>query len=238
MSVPDSEITSISRLLRERLQVDAELARHQQLVTVLFVDIVGSTRFYERYGDVAGLTMVQKFLDKLLPLVEQHEGLVVKTLGDAILARFGKAEDAVYCALDMQWSLLEYNGGRPPVEQIHIRVALNSGFALVKDNDVFGDVVNVCSRIESAAQPDDILVSPSVYDQICLTEGIAVRRRAEGVALKGKVEKLDLYEVVWRLATRSGRRRHGLPMPRWRWQHFPRRKRTWQPRRSKSRRRR
>lgn len=202
--MPESTDTTLAELLRERLRLDAELARHQQAVTVLFVDIVGSTRFYEQYGDVAGLTMVQKFLDKLVPLIQQHEGIVVKTIGDAILARFHTALDGIRCALDMQWSLLEYNGSRPPAEQIHIRVALNCGFALIKEADVFGDVVNVCSRIESAAQPDDILMSPSAYDQICQFEELAVRKRAGGVHLKGKTEKLDLYELVWRFGDPVG----------------------------------
>jgi TolB-like protein/class 3 adenylate cyclase len=202
--MPESSDTALSELLRERLRVDAEVARYQRAITVLFVDIVGSTRFYERYGDVAGLTMVQQFLDKLVPVVQAHNGIVVKTIGDAILARFPTALDAVHCALAMQFSLLQYNTGRPAMEQIHIRVALNSGFALIKGEDVFGDVVNVCSRIESAAHPDDILMSPSVYELICQYEEIAVRKQAEGVQLKGKTEKLDLYEVVWRFGDSVG----------------------------------
>ncbi len=197
--MPEPTDTAVSELLRERLRLDAELARRQQAVTILFVDIVGSTRFYDQHGDVAGLAMVQKFLDKLTPIVEEHEGVVVKTIGDAILARYHTAIEGVRCGLAMQFALLEYNVGRAPMDQIHIRVALNSGYALIKEQDVFGDVVNVCSRIESAAKPDDILISPSVYDQICQFEEVAVRKRAEGVQLKGKAEKLDLYEVVWAL---------------------------------------
>lgn len=195
----ESSETAVSELLRERLRLDAELQHYQQAITVLFVDIVGSTRFYEQHGDVAGLAMVQKFLDKLVPVIELHEGVVVKTIGDAILARFSTAINGVRCALAMQFSLLQHNLERAPVDQIHIRVALNSGFALIKGSDIFGDVVNVCSRIESAAKPNDILISPSVFDQICQYSVIAVRKRAEGVQLKGKTEKLDLYEVVWQM---------------------------------------
>ena len=196
--MPETTDTTVSELLRERLRLDAELSHYQEAVTVLFVDLVGSTHFYEQYGDVAGLTMVQQFLDQLSPIIQQHGGTVVKTIGDAILARFQTAADGVHCALNMQFSLLEHNEGRPLMEQIRVRVALNSGFALIKGTDIFGDVVNVCSRIESMAGPGDILLSPSVYDQICHCEEIAVRKRAEGVQLKGKAEKLDLYEVVWR----------------------------------------
>src|SRR5574340_687283 len=112
--MPDGTDTALSELLRERLRLDAELARYQQAVTVLFVDIVGSTRFYDQYGDVAGLAMVQRFLDRLFPVIEEHGGIVVKTIGDAILARFPAAAEGVCCALHMQGSLMDYNAGRPP----------------------------------------------------------------------------------------------------------------------------
>ena len=193
---------SVTQLIREKARLDEALARHQQPVTILFVDIVGSTRFYDQFGDVAGLTMVQKFLDKLVPVILQHHGTPIKTIGDAVLARFPTALDGVQGALQMQMSLLEYNSTRAEVDQIHIRAALNYGLALIKGADVFGDVVNVCSRIESKAEPDDIIISPSVYDQICQVEEIAVRKRAEGVQLKGKADTLDLYEVVWQLDRR------------------------------------
>lgn len=64
----------LEELIRERARLDAELERHQQLLTILFVDIVGSTRFYDQYGDLAGLVMVHKCLDTLTPIIEQHDG--------------------------------------------------------------------------------------------------------------------------------------------------------------------
>src|SRR5512146_1437642 len=145
--VSDNEV---AELLQQRLRLDAELAHYQQTVAVLSVDFVGANSLYQQHGDVAGLVMVQKFLDKLVPIIEKHEGEVVKTIGDTILARFQTAIHGVCCALNMQWSLLQHNTDRPRDEQIHIRVALNYGIALIKNRDVFGDVVNVCSRIQSA----------------------------------------------------------------------------------------
>lgn len=191
-------------LIRERARLDVELERCKELVTVLFVDIAGSTRFYDQHGDVAGLVMVQKCLDLLIPLVEQHGGTVIKTIGDAILARFCDVEGAVRSAVAMQRNLAERNRDRAPTDQIHVRVAVNLGLALLKDNDVFGDVVNVTARIEGAADADEIAISPSVYEKIRHLPGIRVREKSSGVELKGKVGKLDLYAIVWRAEEAAG----------------------------------
>ena len=188
----------LEELIRERARLDAELERHQQLLTILFVDIVGSTRFYDQHGDVAGLVMVQKVLDTLTPLIEQHDGVVAKTIGDAILAWFRNAQIAVRCGISMQRALAARNLNRPSGDKIHIRVSLNLGLGLLKEKDVFGDVVNVASRIEKVTDSDEIAISPSVYEQIRHLPDIPVRQKGKGIEFKGKAEKLDLYSVVWR----------------------------------------
>ena len=126
----------VEDLIRERARLDVELERCKELVTVLFVDIVGSTRFYDEYGDVAGLLMVQKCLDLLIPVVEHHGGTVIKTIGDAILARFCDAEAAVRSAVEMQRNLDERNRISSLVEQIHVRAAINLGLALKKGKEI------------------------------------------------------------------------------------------------------
>lgn len=191
-------------LIRERARLDVELERCKELVTVLFVDIVGSTRFYDEHGDVAGLVMVQKCLDVLMPIVEHHGGTVIKTIGDAILARFCDVEGAVRSAIAMQRTLDDRNRDRAHTDQIHVRVAVNLGLALLKGNDVFGDVVNVTARIEGATDADEIAISPSVYEKIRHLPDLRVRKKASGVELKGKVGKLDLYSIVWRADEAAG----------------------------------
>src|SRR5437879_1164841 len=188
----------IEELIRERTRLDAELEQQQRLLAILFVDIVGSARFYDQQGDLAGLVMVQKCLDLLIPVIEQHGGIVVKTIGDAILARFDEAQTAVRCAVQMERSLAHRNNNRAPADQIHVHIGINFGLAFLKGNDVFGDVVNVTARIESAAEPDEIVISPSVYEQIQHLPDIPVHKKASGVELKGKAGSLDLYAVVWR----------------------------------------
>jgi class 3 adenylate cyclase/pSer/pThr/pTyr-binding forkhead associated (FHA) protein len=188
----------IEDLIRERARLDVELERCKELVTILLVDIVGSTRFYDEHGDVAGLVMVQKCLDLLIPLIERRNGIVIKTIGDAILARFCDVEQAVQSAMQIQSDLSDRNRHQAPADQIRVRVAINLGLALLKGNDVFGDVVNVTARIEAATEADEIAISPSVYEKIQHRWGTRVRRKASGVELKGKLGKLDLYAVEWR----------------------------------------
>jgi len=113
----------LEQLIRERARVDAELERCRELVTVMFVDIVGSTRFYDEHGDVAGLVMVQKSVEMLVPPIEEHGGTVIKTIGDAILARFTDAKPAVLCAIEMQRNLAERNRDKDVKDEIHARVA-------------------------------------------------------------------------------------------------------------------
>jgi class 3 adenylate cyclase/pSer/pThr/pTyr-binding forkhead associated (FHA) protein len=194
----------LEQLIRERARVDAELERCRELVTVMFVDIVGSTRFYDEHGDVAGLVMVQKSVEMLVPPIEQHGGTVIKTIGDAILARFTDAKPAVLCAIEMQRNLAERNRDKDVKDEIHIRVAINLGLALLTGNDVFGDVVNVASRIESATEGDEISISASVYEKIQHLPNIPVRKKASAVELKGKAGKLDLYAIGWKLEEIAG----------------------------------
>src|SRR5712692_2943066 len=104
----------------------------------------------------------------------------------------------------MQRNLAERNCDRAPTDQIHVRVAVNLGLALLKGNDVFGDVVNVTARIEGATDADEIAISPSVYEKIRHLPDIPVREKASGVELKGKVGKLNLYAIVWRADEAAG----------------------------------
>jgi class 3 adenylate cyclase len=191
------EPKSITQLPKPQAPLDAELEPFQRLVTVMFTDVAGSTRYFEQHGDLAGMAMLQAVNESLQPLVGRFEGTIVKTIGDAILAYFENPVQAVRCAVAMQRGVQELNRQRPPTQQIRIRVALNLGVGLLKDNDVFGDVVNVCSGIEHVTEAGRIGVSPSVVEAVVQEKGIACRKIG-AVAMRGKSRAMDLYEVAWR----------------------------------------
>jgi len=192
-----AEPKSVDELLKQRARLDAELERFQRLVTVMFTDIAGSTRYFDEHGDLAGMAMVQDCNDTLQPQVGKHGGTIVKTIGDAIMAYWENPVEAVRCAIVMQKGIAELNKSRSPKQQIRVRVALNLGVGLLKDNDVFGDVVNVCSRIEHETAAEKIGVSPSVVESVSKEKDI-VCRKIGSVSLRGKSGEMDLYEVVWR----------------------------------------
>src|SRR3990170_257721 len=190
------EPKSVAELLKQRALLDAELERFQRLVTVMFTDVAGSTRYFDQHGDLAGMAMLQEVNYSLQPQVGQHQGKIVKTIGDAVMAYFENPVQAVRCAIAMQRAIEEANKTHTEAQRIRIRVALNLGVGLLKDNDVFGDVVNVCSRIEKETRAGQIGVSPSVVEAVSREPGVACRKIG-AVALGGKVQKMDLYEVLW-----------------------------------------
>lgn len=189
------EQMSVADLLRERIRLDDLLQQQfRRDITLLFTDIRAATTYFEQHGDLSGRQMVQRHNDLMFPLVAQHEGTVLKTLGDAIMASYIDATAAVQSAIAMQRALRDYNERQEVSEQIHIRIGINSGQALIEAQDVFGDVVNVASRVESCALPDQILISSATYER--LTDTIPCTFLG-ATRVKGKSIPIELYEVSW-----------------------------------------
>ncbi|MBI3089732.1 MAG: adenylate/guanylate cyclase domain-containing protein, partial [Candidatus Tectomicrobia bacterium] len=188
---------SIEALLKERMRLDEELSRtYSRRITVMFTDIKGSTSFFERRGDIEGRIMVERHNSLLFPIIEAHGGAVIKTIGDAIMAKFEQAEQAVLAAMAMQRRLAEDNRQRETRDQIHIRVGVNTGLGIVEKNDVFGDVVNVAARVESLCDPDQILLSAATFAEVRNSEDIICRAHKEAT-VRGKEEALKVYRVLW-----------------------------------------
>src|SRR5271168_4523434 len=99
-------------------------------------------------------------------LVAMHRGRVFNTAGDAILAEFGSAVEAVRCATDIQTALRTRNDQLPPNRQVRFRIGVNLGDVMVQGQDLLGDGVNVAARLQTAAEPGGVCISGSVHDQI------------------------------------------------------------------------
>jgi class 3 adenylate cyclase/pSer/pThr/pTyr-binding forkhead associated (FHA) protein len=190
------ELAKLQELIKARAKLDEELGKFQRMVTLMFVDIVGSTTYFDRYGDVAGLVWVHKCIDMLIPVAEQHGGTVSKTIGDALMTYYEDPLESVRAAIDMQRALQDYNQHKVEIDQIKVRIGLNYGLGLIKDKDVFGDVVNVAARIESMAKADQIFIGSTLEEKI-RSSNLQTRKLPE-VSVKGKAEKLDVYEVLWK----------------------------------------
>jgi TolB-like protein/Tfp pilus assembly protein PilF len=100
------------------------------------------------------------------PFFAKHNGREVKTIGDAFLVEFVSALEAIRCAYEVQQSMHEMNLGRSPEKQIQLRIGVHLGDVIHRENDVYGDAVNVASRIEPLAAPGGVCVTEQVYDHI------------------------------------------------------------------------
>jgi len=99
-------------------------------------------------------------------LVLTHHGRVFNTAGDAILAEFASAVEAVRCATDVQSALRTRNDQLPPGRQVRFRIGINLGDVMIQGQDLLGDGVNVAARLQTAAEPGGVCISGSVHDQI------------------------------------------------------------------------
>jgi class 3 adenylate cyclase len=142
----------IEELLRERPKLDDLLQQQfRRDITLLFTDIQDSTAYFERYGDLSGRQMVQRHNDLIGPLIASHQGTIVRSVRDTMMASYAEPTSAVQSAIAMQRALRDHNRGREVAEQIHIRIGINAGPGLVETQDVFGDVVSVAARVEACA---------------------------------------------------------------------------------------
>ncbi len=98
--------------------------------------------------------------------VSAHHGHVIKTIGDAFLVDFPSVVHAVQCAQAIHAQLRTHNAEKEKAEQIHVRIGIHLGDIVQKDGDVFGDGVNIASRLQSLAEPDTICISQVVYEEV------------------------------------------------------------------------
>jgi class 3 adenylate cyclase len=195
------DINKLDELLAARKLADSELEKLRTAVTILFSDIKGSTSYFERKGDVEGLAMLQRHNNLLFPCIEQEGGRVVKTIGDAIMACFEDPVGAVRAAILMQRALEDDRESKLEDEHIHVRVGLHTGLGLIKDDDVYGDVVNAAARVQHQAEPDQILIT-----DVLLPAAKAARAEVQGMGraeMRGKDEAIDVYAVAWSDSSRE-----------------------------------
>lgn len=165
---------------------------------ILFVDICGSTAFFDRYGEVAGRAMVERCFQNLVPEVEKCRGRVVKYLGDGFLAAFDGVGDMVEAAAAIHTRLADDNETRPDAARVRLHSGGHVGSAVVDDTgDLFGDVVNVAARVQHVAGPDQIYVTADVVHALS-PGGMSKVRRVGVFPLRGKDEEVELYEVMWK----------------------------------------
>src|SRR5215469_1448276 len=136
----------------------------RRLAAILSADVAGYSRLIG--ADEGGTLERLKGLRRELidPKIAEHKGRLVKTSGDGLLVEFGSVVDALRCAVDVQRGMTGRDTGVPPDDRIELRIGINVGDIVVEDGDIFGDGVNVASRLEGLAEPGGICISARVQE--------------------------------------------------------------------------
>jgi adenylate cyclase len=157
------------KLVEERSQSSADLNAIDRRIwdlfgeewAVMFTDLSGFSRKVAEFGIIHFLQVIHEQRKLLLPIVESHDGLLIKEEGDSFLILFRRAQRAYECAIGMQRATEHYNQRRKPEEQILLCVGIGFGDVLrIGDSDVWGREVNAASKLgEDTAKSGEILVT-------------------------------------------------------------------------------
>ncbi len=136
----------------------------RQLAAIMFTDIVGYTALMGE-SETRAYQLLKKNRQVQKPIIEKHHGKWLKEIGDGVLASFQTVSEAVYCAIEIQEACLNE-------PDLNLRIGIHLGEVIVEDGDVFGDGVNIASRLEPLAPVGGIYVSESVFRNIQNKESI------------------------------------------------------------------
>jgi len=134
-------------------------------LTVLFTDLRNSTQLYREIGDATAFGRVMNHFDVVRKSIAAHDGAIVKTIGDAVMAVFRSAADGLLAMLEVQQALAEPSDGSTPLQ---LKAGLNTGPCIavtLNDRlDYFGSTVNMAARLECLSSGSDVIISRSVYE--------------------------------------------------------------------------
>jgi adenylate cyclase len=137
----------------------------RRLTTVLCADVHGYSRLME--ADEAGtLATLRRHRTAMAGLVERHDGRIVNTWGDAVIAEFASVVEAVQCAVEVQQEISSQETDATQAQRMQFRIGINLGDVMVEGPDIYGDGVNIAARLQELAEPGGIVVAGSVYEQV------------------------------------------------------------------------
>jgi len=170
-------------------------AETRKLAAIMFTDMVGFSR--QMGADEARML---RLLDVHNQIIQQavavHHGAVIKTIGDAFLVDFPSVVHAVQCAQQVQTQFHVYNAEKEKAEQIHVRIGIHSGDIVQRDGDVFGDGVNIASRLQELAAPDTVCISDVVYRDVAKKLSLGTAVSLGRPKLKNIAERFQVYALL------------------------------------------
>jgi class 3 adenylate cyclase len=161
---------------------------------VLFADVSGSTRLYERLGDRLALALIERCVDVMQQVTLRLNGTVVKTIGDEVMAAFADAVTGCRAAAEMQLAVctlpesIEYG--------LTLHCGVHFGEVMVSEGDFFGDTVNVAKRLAEISKSGQIVTSGEVV-RLLPAELVKLTRFLDAEQVKGRAAPLELHEILW-----------------------------------------
>ncbi len=167
----------------------------RRLSAIVAVDVVGYSRLMG-IDEFATLAAFRKHQRELLDVeIARHDGRIVKLMGDGMLVEFASVVNAVACAVEIQKAMAGRNELVPPGQRIEFRIGINLGDVIVEEGDIFGDGVNVATRLEGIAMSGGICVSSAVRDQVGDRLPVVFESLGEQ-SLKNIAQPVLAYQVV------------------------------------------
>jgi class 3 adenylate cyclase len=190
-----------------RADVEDPLAAAERKVTILFSDIVGFTKISESLQPTELANFIRDYLSAMTDIVFSHNGTIDKYIGDAVMALFGApvttdnaAECAVRTALEMKERIAGFSapGQKYP---LRVRIGINTGVAVVgnlgshrrMEYSALGDAVNVASRLETFARPNEICVDDKTYAE---TKHLFAYEQIGDIDVKNRAQPVPVYKVI------------------------------------------
>src|SRR6187431_658012 len=181
--------------------------QHSQTQAIMFADVSGGPVLFKRVGNEAAKATIDDAVQFMTALTIVHEGTVVKTIGDEIMARFNLVSQACEAAIAIQQRSIK----EPRLKDLGIRIGMAYGDVLITNNDVFGDTVNDAACVAQIARANQIVITQSVIDAM----DNSLRRDCQmfdRINIKGDTEKTLIYRLEWEHSSHDNRATMVMPI--------------------------
>ena len=169
----------------------AESSPRRKIAVILATDVVGYSMKMEENEDqtLKNLKACRNIIDGL---VEEHHGRIFNTAGDSVLVEFQSAVDAVVCASEFQKTLKERNESNDESHNMEFRIGINMGDVVIEGDNLYGEGINVASRLESLAQSGGICLSKNVHEIVYNKTNFDFHDLGEQKVKNTKIHAVDL----------------------------------------------
>lgn len=174
---------------------DSAAQLRRKLTTIFCADVQGYSALVER-DEVGTVTRLKQYREVMVAEIERHHGRAINTWGDGLLAEFSSPVEAVFCAVETQRRLKQFNADHPEQPPMLFRIGINLGDVMIDGDDIYGEGVNIAARLESLADPGGICISGTVYEQVRKKLDIGFAYIGER-AMKNIAEPVTAYSIVF-----------------------------------------